>query len=168
MNRLVLTAAIQLAAMSAPVDDFHQAYRRSLATGKPLVVLVGAKWCPGCQVMSRKIIPQVAGAGGLAGVEFAYVDVDRQADLAGHLLVGKAIPQLICLRRTPMGWLKQHLTGAHSAATVSAFIATRATADLTADRRGATIRTVGKQGDAMLIKQQPRHLPARNIGSRRH
>jgi len=168
MTCLILTATIQLAAMSAPADDFDQAYRRSLATGKPLVVLVGAKWCPGCQMMSRKIIPQVAGVGGLADVEFAYVDVDRQADLAGHLLVGKAIPQLIYLQRTRMGWRRQHLTGAHSAKTVSAFINTHTTADLTLGQRTAKIRAVSKQGDAMQIQQQPRRLPDRNIASRRH
>ena len=63
---------------NAQKDDYTRAYNKSLASGRLLVVLLGARWCPACQEMKDSILPQVTKAGGLNNVEFAYVDFDRQ------------------------------------------------------------------------------------------
>ncbi len=107
---------------NASQEDFARAYNRSLANGRPLVVLLGAKWCPACQKMKNTVLPQVAKAGGLENVEFVYVDCGRQADLAAHLGRGNSIPQLIRLENTPNGWSSRVLVGAKTPREVRSFI----------------------------------------------
>jgi len=122
MTNLLLIAVINLSSLPAQPSHYDKAYWRSISSGRPLVVLLGADWCPGCRIMKGRILPEVAKVGGLANVEFAYVDVDRQTELAGELYRDNAIPQLIRFRRTNAGWESQHLTGAHSVQEVRAFI----------------------------------------------
>ena len=95
---------LQVAVLGASNEDYIAAYARTVQTGRPLVVLLGADWCPGCRVMKGKVMPEVAKSGGLEGVEYVYVDIDRQQELGRKLSRAEAIPQLICFIRTPQGW----------------------------------------------------------------
>ena len=135
MTSLILAAVLQaqVAAPSVndatvteenvvPRTDYATAFQRSMDSGKPLVVLLGADWCPGCVKMKGSILPQVARAGGLKQVEFAYVDVDRDPKLAGRLSRANAIPQLIRFEKTEEGWQRGLLTGARSVKQVTSFI----------------------------------------------
>jgi thiol-disulfide isomerase/thioredoxin len=129
MTTLLMTAMLQLVAVASPANtavaeaDFAKAQTRSLAKGRPLVVLVGADWCTACVHMKDTVLPQVARAGGLKQVEFAYVDMDRQPELASRLSQGGPIPQLIRLKKTRDGWQHKRLVGAHSVKTVTYFVA---------------------------------------------
>jgi len=124
MMSLALVAAMQVSTLTAaPPDQFTQAYTQSLQTGRPLVVLLGATWCPSCVVMKKKTIPAVAQGGGLAGVEYAYVDVDAKPQLAAKLLEGRSIPQLVRLDRVQQGWRVNRLVGAQSAEQITQFAA---------------------------------------------
>lgn len=122
MSALALVSIVQLSLLAALPDDLAQAYARSIRSGRPLVILVGAEWCPGCQTMKRKVLPLVARAGGLKEVEYAYVDVDRQPGLAKRLLRGEGIPQLIRIHKTPKGWRGEYLLGAADAEAVTRFV----------------------------------------------
>jgi thiol-disulfide isomerase/thioredoxin len=122
MANIVLVALVQVSALGAEQQGFDQAYHESLTTGRPLVVLVGAGWCPACQKMSKSILPQVAESGGLNKVVFTYVDFDQQRQLASRLSRGGPIPQLIRFDRTPAGWSRKHLIGARSRREVHDFI----------------------------------------------
>ena len=42
MANLMLVAFVQVSVLAAHEQDFNQAYRQSLTTGRPLVVLLGA------------------------------------------------------------------------------------------------------------------------------
>jgi thioredoxin-like negative regulator of GroEL len=108
---------------TVPQTDYATALKRSTAAGRPLVVLLGADWCPACVQMKGSILPRVAKAGGLKDIEFAYVDLDRDPKLAGRLIQANAIPQLIRFEKTEKGWQRDLLTGARSVKQVSAFIA---------------------------------------------
>lgn len=103
-------------------DDYTRVYKRSLATGRPLVVLLGAKWCSACLQMKDSVLPRVAKAGGLDNVEFAYIDSDGQADLAARMSRGQSIPQLIRFEKTETGWDSQVLLGAKSPKEVRSFV----------------------------------------------
>ena len=124
MSTLALTVMVHASLLGAPTDDYSQAYRRSVETGRPLVVLIGAKWCPACVEMKNNILPKVAKTGGLDGVEFAYVDADRQPKIASQLSRAQAIPQLIRLDRTKDGWKDQVLVGAQSPDKIRKFLRT--------------------------------------------
>lgn len=119
---IVLQATLVAAAPEASTSQYTTAYHQSADTGEPLVVLVGAEWCPGCQTMKSSIVPQLRRRGILSRVAFAQVNSDRERGLAGKLMSGGSIPQLLMFYRTADGWKRQQLTGAQSVTTVESFI----------------------------------------------
>jgi thioredoxin-like negative regulator of GroEL len=73
-------------------DTYSQAYHQAVKTGRPLVVLVGAEWCPACKVMKDTVIPAVKKRGGLSKVSFAIVDIDEEQKLGREMTDGGPIP----------------------------------------------------------------------------
>jgi thioredoxin-like negative regulator of GroEL len=123
MIHLMLNLLLQAAAVAGPARDYTSAYYETERTGRPLVVLIGADWCPGCQQMKQSAIPELEKKGGLKKVSFAYVNSDHQSSLAGKLMQGSSIPQLIMFHKTESGWIRQQMTGAHSVSDIQAFLA---------------------------------------------
>jgi len=119
---IVLAAGAPAALSAPPCSDYAVAWRQAQATGRPLVVLVGAAWCGPCRVMKTAVLPTVAEAGGLEGVEFAYVDVDLDPELARCLIGRGAIPQLIRYTKDPNGWVREVVVGVQSQAQVTSFV----------------------------------------------
>src|SRR4051794_35856609 len=96
MMQLTLNLLLQVAALTAtPNRDYAAAYYGAERAGKPLVVLIGTDWCPGCHQMEKTALPEVEKRGGLRNVSFAYVNADKQSALAGKLMSGGSIPQLV-------------------------------------------------------------------------
>lgn len=128
MTTIIMAAVLQASAATIPEkkpvteSTYNAAWHRSMDSGRPLVVLLGADWCPACVQLKKSVIPRVAKAGALDGVEFAYVDVDRQPELAGRLAQANAIPQMIRFEKTEEGWRRDLLTGAHSVKKVTSFV----------------------------------------------
>lgn len=122
MTSLALTVALQAVLLAAPEQDYSAAYQKSLDSGRPLVVLLGADWCPACLTMKNSILPQITQQGGLKEVEFTYVDIDRQSKLAEVLARARSIPQLIRFERRPSGWVSGMLLGAQSPEKVTSFV----------------------------------------------
>jgi thiol-disulfide isomerase/thioredoxin len=107
-----------------PPATYEVAYNKAVAEkGTPLVVLVGADWCPACQAMKQSVLPQVKRDGGLTRVAFAMVNTDRDSVLAHQLMVGGSIPQLVMFVKTDDGWTRRQLTGNQSVSLVEGFIA---------------------------------------------
>ncbi len=122
MVQLTLNILLQAAAITAGAQDYDTAFKQTTETGRPLVILVGADWCPGCRQMKNTAMPEVERRGGLNDVSFAYVNSDEQGDLAGKLMKGGSIPQLIVYQKTDDGWKRRQLTGAHAPSEIEAFI----------------------------------------------
>lgn len=125
MTALITAALIQNSIFATAAQDLMAAAKRSAENGKPLVVLVGADWCRACRLMKNEVMPKVAKAGGLKGVEFAYLDVDRDRRLAKRLLRGASIPQMVRFDRTPSGWKSRYLIGARPPEEVRSFLAAK-------------------------------------------
>ncbi len=121
MNVLALCSLVQLSVM-ATTTDYATAREQMLETGRPMVILVGADWCPACQQMKSSVMPEVARRGRLRRVSFSIVNTDRRRSLAQKLMRGSSIPQLIMYRRTASGWRRSQLTGAQSVERVEQFI----------------------------------------------
>lgn len=120
-----------------PPASYEQAYAQSQTSGKPLVVLVGAQWCPACVSMKHNVIPRMHRGGQLNGVNYAEVDADSESELAGRLMRGGAIPQLIVFSRGPGGqWQRRQITGGTSEASVTALI-DQAQAEVRTAQQGA-------------------------------
>ena len=121
MTTLSLGILLQVSLLATDGHNYADAYQNTEATGKPLVVLVGANWCPGCQTMKNSVIPQLERQGSLNKVSFAYVNAD--SGLASKLMQGSSIPQLIMFRKTSSGWTREQLVGAHSVSDTNSFLA---------------------------------------------
>lgn len=122
MFSLTVAAVLQASLISAAPQTYSEAFHVNAETGRPLVVLVGADWCPACRTMKTSTMPSVARSGLLDKVAFAVVDTDREGDLARKLMSGGSIPQLIMYHQTPEGWKREMLLGGQSPSQVESFI----------------------------------------------
>ena len=122
MISLTCTAILHAALLSTGGATYTEAHQLNLQTGRPLVVLVGADWCPHCRVMKQSTLPQVAQRGLLGKVAFAEVNSDREGTLARQLMEGGPIPQLIMYHKTADGWQRSSLVGSRSAGEIESFL----------------------------------------------
>jgi thioredoxin-like negative regulator of GroEL len=110
-----VTLAITLhAALIAGGQNYNDAYRDAEQSGKPLLVVLGTDWCPACRSMRYATAARMEREGKLRDVAFAYVDADRESDLARYMMRGGAVPQVVVYQKTATGWFKGHLIGAQS------------------------------------------------------
>lgn len=122
---IILEAALAFPgdASSATVsEDYTSARQATVATGKPMVVMVGTDWCSPCQTMKKTVLPRVRQHGLLRKVIFAVVNPDRQSKLAQEITGGGPIPQLVMFRKSGKGWLRTKLIGGQSVEAVEKFI----------------------------------------------
>lgn len=122
MMSLTLSAVLQVSVLSTGANTYAEAHKVHHETGRPMVILVGAEWCPACVQMKNSVIPQVARRGLLKKVAFATVNADHQNSLAQKLMQGSSIPQLIMYRKTNNGWKRHLLVGKQSPEQIEAFI----------------------------------------------
>ena len=122
MSSLSLAVILQGMIVASGGDTYSEAYRATAKTGRPMVVMVSAEWCPACKTMEKNVIPKIKERGRLAQVSFAIVDLDRQQELGKKLTRGGPIPQLLMYRKTRAGWRLRRLTGGHSLRKVETFI----------------------------------------------
>jgi thioredoxin-like negative regulator of GroEL len=122
MIGLTASVAVQVALLATSASTYQDAYDRADKEGKPLLVLVGADWCPGCRTMKNEMIPELKRDGGLSQVVFANVNTDQKPALSRRLLRGTSIPQLVLFTRTGRGWRRSQLTGVHEAGLIRQFI----------------------------------------------
>lgn len=106
----------------AATDDYASARAKTEKTGQPIVILVGADWCPACVVMKKDVMPKIRKQGLLKRVAYATVNLDRQGKLGKQLTGGGPIPQMIMYRKTQKGWLRRRLIGGQSPKTIETFI----------------------------------------------
>ena len=106
----------------AEVRSYPEAHAAAQKSGKPILVLVGADWCPGCRTLKFQTMPRLDRSGKLNQVEFAQVDTDREDALSDRLMRGSTIPQLILYTRTATGWSRTQLTGAQADQTIESFL----------------------------------------------
>ena len=122
MMSLTAVALLHVTLIAGAKHDYATAHRLHAETGRPLVILLGTDWCPGCRVMKQSSIPKVERRGGLSKVAFAIVNTDRERSLANTLMKGGSIPQLVMYKRTPKGWRLFRLIGAQSPEQIESFI----------------------------------------------
>lgn len=122
MTSLTLAAVLQASLLATGNETYAEAHRQNQQTGQPIVVMVGADWCPACVMMKNSVINQVRQRGILRKVAFAMVNLDREQQLGQQLTAGGPIPQLIVYRQTEAGWKCQKLIGGQTVETVESFI----------------------------------------------
>lgn len=123
MNPVAIMLVVHATLTSASTENYVNAHQAMNLTGQPMVVLVGADWCPACVTMKESVLPEVKRNGDLSGVGFAKVNLDQEPELAQQLLSGTTIPQLLVVEKNPDGGLKQtRFTGLQSSSLIASTI----------------------------------------------
>ena len=91
--------------------SYEEAYTKSVETGRPLVVLVGADWCKACVDLKKRTMGELKKDGVLDDVVYTVVDKDERGKLASQLMRGNSMPQLLVFHKSDTGWRKQHMVG---------------------------------------------------------
>jgi len=121
---IVSLLILQQSILAANPVSYQAALKDAQNQQRPLLVLVGASWCPGCQTMKQTVLPSLQREGGMREVTFTTVDADSDRDVASQLMRGNAIPQLIVFAKSPDGkWHREQITGETSAVQVKSLIA---------------------------------------------
>ncbi len=104
------------------VLGYEAAYRKAQEEKKPLVVLVGADWCPACKTMKSDTIDPMKKAGELEEVIYTHLDKDAHPELAEQVMQGKLLPQIVVYSESDNGWRRYSLTGMQSSRRVRELI----------------------------------------------
>lgn len=111
----LLLAVVLASVTSEPAKDhdYTTAYKDAVSNNKPLMVVVGAEWCPACHVLKDTTIKPMVRTGELDLVNIAVVDRDAEPELAEQLTKGvKMLPQIIVFTKNESGrWERQKLMG---------------------------------------------------------
>lgn len=120
---MFLTAALAsvVSGDSSP-QSYTDAYRTAQQNGKPLMVVVSADGCPACQTLKAATLNTLQHDGQLEDVTVTVVNRDTQPELAGQLMRGRMVPQIIVFSQTDRGWKRLQLTGFQTQGTVRSLI----------------------------------------------
>ncbi len=93
-------------------QKYSDAYKNSVDEKKPLMVIVGAPWCPACNVLKDTTIKQMAQTGELDAVSLAVINKDDDPELVNQLTDGdKMLPQIIVFTQDNGRWERRKLLG---------------------------------------------------------
>ncbi len=93
-------------------QKYADAYEQSVQQQKPLMVVVGAPWCPACNVLKETTIRSMAKTGELDDVSLAVINRDEDPELAKQLTEGeKMLPQIIVYTQDEGRWKRRKLLG---------------------------------------------------------
>lgn len=148
MSGLAMGLVLQAAMLVSGADSYETAMKTAQENGQPLVVLVGADWCPGCVTMKNSTMPALARAGQLKGVQYVTINYDQNPTLARQLMRGNSIPQLIVFSKTEKGWHREQVTGATSTGAVAGLIKRAADVAIAEPAKKAETKVVSDQSSA--------------------
>jgi len=94
--------------------NYEEAFSKAEKEKKPLMILVGARWCASCQVMKRDTIEPMKESGNLKDVIVVLVDKDERPELAEQLMRGETLPQVVVFSQKSGNWKRFGLTGMQS------------------------------------------------------
>jgi thiol:disulfide interchange protein len=114
MVQVLLTLMLAVTGPSKEAPSYEEALQRAQEENKPLLILVGAKWCAACEVMKRETIEPMKQSGELKEVIVTYLDKDQRPELAQQLMKGETLPQVIMFCKEQDQWKRLSLSGMQS------------------------------------------------------
>lgn len=92
LKKIVLGLFFGCVAMVSYADEtinlkYAEAFEKSKNEGKPLVVLISAKWCPHCVTMKSETVEPMKKDGSLKDAIVTIVDVDDEPELVKSLYI---------------------------------------------------------------------------------
>lgn len=122
MTGLTANFVLQTLILATSAQPYPEAYKKTEETGRPLLVLVGADWCPACQTMKQRTLAKMEKQGKLKQVSFSVINTDHEPAVSRQVMRGSSIPQLVLFEKTADGWKRSQITGAASEGDIETFI----------------------------------------------
>lgn len=122
MTGVTASFVLQTLILATGAQPYPEAYKTTEESGRPLLVLVGADWCPACEVMKKQTLAKLEKEGKLKQLSFSIVNADKEPAISRQVMRGSSIPQLILFEKTASGWKRSQITGGASQGDVEAFI----------------------------------------------
>lgn len=97
----VLVSSISVVAGEA-AKSYKEAYNKAVAEKRPLVVLVGATWCPSCIKMHDESWHEIVKE---EGAVYVAIDYDADNEVATKILSGNSIPQIVVYKPNKDNWI---------------------------------------------------------------
>lgn len=114
MVHVALALLMTVTGSNAKPLSYEEAFAKADKEKKPLLILVGARWCASCQIMKKETVEPMKENGALKQVVVTYVDKDERPELAEQLMKGETLPQVIVYSKTTGSWKRFSLTGMQS------------------------------------------------------
>ena len=114
MVQVALAFLLAATGVSTKPLSYEEAFAKAQKEKKPLLILVGARWCASCQVMKRDTIQPMKESGQLDNVVVTIIDKDKRPELAQQLMKGETLPQIIMFSKTKGAWKRYSLIGMQS------------------------------------------------------
>ena len=114
MVQVLLTMVLAVTGVSSKPLTYEEALQQAQNDNKPMLILVGAKWCAACEVMKRDTIEPMKASGELKDVVVTYLDMDQRPELAQQLAKGETLPQVVMFCKEQNHWRRLSLTGMQS------------------------------------------------------
>ncbi len=126
MTGLAVSVVLQTAIMATGAQPYSEAYEALVKEGKPMLVLVGADWCPACVTMKNTTLAKMERQGKLSDVSYVQLNSDRHQRLTSQIGSGGMIPQLVLYEKSETGFRRRQLTGAQSEGVIQSMISAAA------------------------------------------
>ena len=123
MTGFVMFAACLIGVVADKPLTYQAAHQQSVQSKRPMLILIGADWCPACRVMKHNTLTGMQKNGKLKDVLFTTVNVDDEPDLAAQLMRSSTIPQLVLYIPAPQGWYRSYLHGSQEEERIEGMIA---------------------------------------------
>lgn len=121
MKKLLMILLLAVAAYNSASAEVHDTYKSALSASrldkKPMVVIIGASWCPPCRTMKDMIKknPSVSDGGHI-------VIIDYKSAEAKELYKGSSVPALIRFHWNGDRWVKTTKLGGQTYSQLKRFL----------------------------------------------
>lgn len=114
MIGITLAILLEASTIGQGWQDYAAAYDEVQRTGRPMIVLVTAEWCPACQQLKHNVLPDPRIQNLLTDYTCALVDMDREPALAQKLGGDQGIPVIAVYVPDEDGWKHRSVRGYQS------------------------------------------------------
>lgn len=111
MVQVFLTMVLAVNGVSSKPLSYEEALQQAQKDNKPIMIVVGAKWCAACEMMKRETIEPMKADGKLNDVIVTYLDKDQRPELAQQIMKGETLPQIVMFSKEKDQWRRIAVTG---------------------------------------------------------
>jgi glutaredoxin len=103
MRTLALLVVMFFTGSSFAQESYATAYSEAEQKRRPMLIVLGAKWCEPCKRLKESVIEPMRRDGSLESVSLVYIDVDDDERIAREVIrqTGRStVPQIVLYHRS--------------------------------------------------------------------